>query len=363
MAEKYFVYPFGQAGTLTAIPDPTQVSGSVSYQSGFPILYQTALGSGGYPIPRDQFNQLMNDITGALQQIQQTGFPSWISSSANDGSPYAYSIGNQVWSAGVSYVSLANANIDMPPSSKWLAISYGSTPAVSFSTGDVVATFNNVAPTGWLMMYGQTIGNASSNATFADPTAQPLFNVLWASTTNAALPMYTSGGSPIARGVSAAADWAANNQLTIPDGRGNVLAGQDNMGGVAAGRLSANTAQGIDGTILANMGGEQSHTLSTSELASHTHTSGSLATNTAGAHSHNESAGDLGQSGAGASTLIYSGPGSSHGGTGGGTILQFATDTQGLHSHSVTGSLGNAGSGSTHNNVQPTLICLYRIKL
>lgn len=123
MAEHYFLYPFGINGNLLAIPNPTQVSGSVSYQAGFPIGYELANTAPGYlPIPRNQFNQLMFDATGAIQQLQQTGFPSWITSAANGGSPFAYGLGAQVWQGGIPYRSLIANNTDTPPTANWAVI-------------------------------------------------------------------------------------------------------------------------------------------------------------------------------------------------------------------------------------------------
>ena len=154
MAEKYFLYPFGVDGNLLAIPDPTQISGAVSYQQGFPIGYEEANTSPGYlPIPRDQFNQLMFDVTSALQQIQQTGFPSFITSAANGGSPFSYAIGAEVWSAGVPYRSLIAGNTDTPPTSNWEII--GQNRSLYFNYAVDTGTTNNyvIAPDPAMLSY------------------------------------------------------------------------------------------------------------------------------------------------------------------------------------------------------------------
>jgi microcystin-dependent protein len=72
----------------------------------------------------------------------------------------------------------------------------------------------------------------------------------------------------------------------VPDGRGRVFAGKDNMGGTAAGRLTS-AAGGVDGLTLGSAAGVQTHTLTVAQIPSHTHrvhldsTQGSNPTNTA----------------------------------------------------------------------------------
>jgi microcystin-dependent protein len=113
--------------------------------------------------------------------------------------------------------------------------------------------------------------------------------------------------------------WGAGDgttTFTLPDLRGRILAGKDDMGGVSANRLTG-LSGGVNGDNLAAAGGAESHTLGTSEMPSHTHP-----INTSAA------------SGVGINT-IRSGDA-----TGGGGV--FATTA--------------TGNGSAHNNVQPTAI-------
>ena len=117
----YFDTVFAIDGDLTAIPDPVQGSGTVSYTQGFGNLYSTPVASGGYNFPRAQFNQLMNDITTAIQVYQQFGTPPFITSVMNGGSPFSYAAGARVLYSGVVYTSLVGSNTDTPPSSKWIA--------------------------------------------------------------------------------------------------------------------------------------------------------------------------------------------------------------------------------------------------
>ena len=60
--------------------------------------------------------------------------------------------------------------------------------------------------------------------------------------------------------------------FNLPDCRGRVSAGKDNMGGSSANRLTAPATTGsIDGDILGQTGGEEAHTLLITEMPPHDH--------------------------------------------------------------------------------------------
>ena len=94
--------------------------------------------------------------------------------------------------------------------------------ATAVSTGTIAAFALTTPPTGWLKANGTTVGNAASGATRANADTAALFAALW---DVAALAILTSGGSGSTRGASAAADYAANKRLTLPDLRGEFLRG------------------------------------------------------------------------------------------------------------------------------------------
>jgi hypothetical protein len=138
----------------------------------------------------------------------------------------------------------------------------GVDPTTVLSTGDVKCRYTTATLAGWVRLNGRSIGSATSGATErANADCQSLFEFLWTADANLAV----SGG----RGASANADWTANKTITLPDGRGRVLAALDDMGGAAAGRLTAGFF-GTAATVLGNAGGGESKTLVTGNLPAYT---------------------------------------------------------------------------------------------
>lgn len=122
--------------------------------------------------------------------------------------------------------------------------------------------------------------------------------------------------------------------FNIPDLRGRVVAGRDDMGGSVALRLTLSHFGGA-ATNLGATGGSESHTLTTAQLASHTH----LNTLTDPGHVH------------GGIPFIS--------GISSGTATQNAANGATNSAIATTGiSINNAsaGGGNAHNNVQPTII-------
>ena len=140
----------------------------------------------------------------------------------------------------------------------------------------------------------------------------------------------------------------AGANFNIPDTRGRVLAGADNMGGAAAGRLTGYTATTV--------GGEQTHVLITAELAAHNHG----VTDTGHVHAIT----DAGHTHGPASNLFIVGT-AAVGGTAGGGFAPTPTTTAAATANATTGisinnnttgvTTNNNGSGTAHNNIQPTM--------
>ena len=172
-----------------------------------------------------------------------------------------------------------------------------SVPASDFKeyimpTGAVLPYAGSSAPTGFLLCYGQAI----SRSTYAD-----LFSAI--STT------YGTGDG--------------SSTFNVPDLRGRVVAGQDDMGGSSGDNLTG-LSGGVNGDTLGATGGSETHTLITAEIPSHSHT--------VTAHENPGGTGD------------------SNGSEGGDSSYDRSSTTS------------STGGGDAHNNVQPTIILNYIIK-
>lgn len=208
-------------------------------------------------------------------------------------------------------------------------------PTTIIATGDLKARYGTGVLSGFVRANGRTIGSATSGATErANADAQTLFEYLWNTDANLAV----STG----RGANSAADWAANKTIALPDWRGRALAFLDDMGSTAAGRLTASYF-GAVATVLGAAGGAESHTLTTAQLAAHTH----AVTDPGHTHATTPSgAGVLG--GAGPNTY------------GAGSLQPSSLSIN----SAVTGiSIQNTGGGTAHNNTQPTMLATIYLKL
>lgn len=336
LLSKFFRLPFGVSGDITAIPNDAQIDASVSYEEGYTYDYQRHLSDPlRKDVERDKQNSLFYEITRAIRQYQTEGFPEFIESADNDGSPYSYGFNAYVrYDAGSGYDiyrSIVNANTSLPTDdTKWERLRYG-----QFPSGSVLEYYGSTLPDGgWLWLNGQTIGSASSGGTArANADTLTLYTTLWTSIPNSLLPIQDSTGAATTRGASAAADFAANKRLPLPDKRGRVAAGKDDMGGIsAAGRLTLERPQGVTGNVLGAFGGQQSHLLNTAEIPNHSH------------YIPSWRQANIDITGGHAAVGVDSGAGG------------------GPQSDTAMISFGTGGD-EMHNNIQPTIISNFIIKL
>jgi len=126
----------------------------------------------------------------------------------------------------------------------------GVDPNTVLKTGDIKIRYDNATLAGFVRCNGNTIGATGSSATeLADTTlAQALYEYLWA------FPNITLQSAT--KGADAHADFIALKRLILPDVRGRVIAGLDDMGAAAANRLTT-AGFGVSGIILGNVGGTE----------------------------------------------------------------------------------------------------------
>lgn len=149
MQQRYFDVAFALAGDQTTIPDASQPDGSMSFHDGYTYDYQRNIATdpAAKSIDRSQMNFLLNVITLAIQALQQTGVPEWITAAQNNGVSFPYGKGSVVlYSAGgsppfVKYVSLINNNTDTPgATANWQVVADAISSSAQASAGTDNAT-------------------------------------------------------------------------------------------------------------------------------------------------------------------------------------------------------------------------------
>jgi microcystin-dependent protein len=174
--------------------------------------------------------------------------------------------------------------------------------AVPLPSGMITPYGGTSAPSNWLLCHGQSL----STSTYA-----ALHTAIG----------FTYGGS--------------GSAFNVPDLRGRVIAGQDDMGGSSANRLTSP----INGDTLGAAGGSESHALTLAETAAHNHF---LLADATGGTSYPTASQYVAKKGDWGSVNSYQASGTATGAT--------------------LGLSSTAGSSTAHNNVQPTLILNYIIK-
>ncbi|GLR15576.1 phage baseplate protein [Portibacter lacus] len=187
------------------------------------------------------------------------------------------------------------------------------------------------------------------------PSSATVGNTIY-NTTDDAYQVYTDlgwetigtpkGGIIMWRGTTAPTGWAiCDGNNGTPDLRGRFIVGTGNSG------IGGTTTYALNAT-----GGEQTVTLTTSQLPAHTHGSGTLTTDDSGSHSH----------GLGSRGVVLSCVGCNSGNVADGSTDDSdisGTKQGGNHSHDVTGNTGSAGTGNAHENRPPYYALAYIMKL
>jgi microcystin-dependent protein len=180
----------------------------------------------------------------------------------------------------------------------------------------------NIPLAGGLTYYGPT----APNSAFAFPYGQAISRTTYAT-------LFAIIGTDYGAG-------DGSTTFTLPDVRGRVEAGKDDMGGSAASRLGGGV---LTGTTLGATGGSDVIILSTSQIPSHTHTGTTETVSADHAHTYSRAELTAGQTGGGAF------PGFA------GTYSSQSTGGMSAN-HTHTFTTDAAGSGGSHINMQPTII-------
>lgn len=179
----FFKYAFAQSGDKTTIPQDQDPQGRVSYQQGFGGAYSKDPAADGYPILRDNFNQLMFDTTNAIRQLQINGGNLWSAEIATNGGYPAGAVVlvkmqmNGVVDSGGSFtqnlnyyqpvVSMKDANTDEPTTlnllKSWWALD--GNPLFGVITRLSNAGLTAQTPSGYLEIGG---ANPSTKYNFSD---------------------------------------------------------------------------------------------------------------------------------------------------------------------------------------------------
>lgn len=302
---KFFYVPFALSGTKTAVPDASQPSGTVNYTDGYGPDYANPLpGANAYPVDRGSFNQILNDVTLALNVIQSQGLNSWIGASPNTPADYpgnfAYPINALVYyTDGNIYQSLIASNQDVPgTSNNWLNIS-----ASNFGVpiGAIVDFLTPAVPANFLLLnstaYSRTMYSALFNAmtiTQANSTTTSGLNTITvSSTTNIQVGWYISGpGVTIGTTVSVvtsstsitmSANATASSGVAslvfspAPLGDGSSTFNVPNAPGVTTVNAGGITTTQFARNTTGYIGGEAAHTQLEAELAAHSHPGSTVA--------------------------------------------------------------------------------------
>lgn len=147
---KYIRVPFADSGDKADVPVASASDGSVSFVQGYPIAYSLdpETDTAAKRIERTKMNFLFNQITAAIQEIQQNGVAPYIAAADNGGSAYAYGLGAMVMYNGVVYQSLVANNTQLPTvAANWSPVANAVNSLQVFSA-NVTGDLNTVIATG-----------------------------------------------------------------------------------------------------------------------------------------------------------------------------------------------------------------------
>lgn len=264
-------------------------------------------------------------------------------------------------------------------------------------TGEVFFKFTQGTRAGAVRANGRTMSNGAGAGTErANDDCSALYTELYNSLSNTQAPVI--GG----RSGSPSTDFAAGKPITLPDLRGGLPIGLDDMGNSAASRMGAVPFTNGGATTAGSLAGENAHTLTSAEAPAHTHAI-SVATDSQGAHTHtfaatstsagshthtatvtdpthfhtqNVTSGNVSiTDGAGTLVMRATTTGTTTGASATGVTVANSTDgahthdvsgntgSNGAHTHTAAGTSASTGGGGSHNNMPLGLTGTWYIRL
>ncbi len=166
MSTYFYVYPWGTTQTPVTIPIDSDAP-SLSYQDGYTINYEYdyPTNPAAIPIPRNDFNQLMYDVTNNIREYQTNGTPLWITASQNQGTSFPYPIYARVYYNNLVYENQVANNTATPGADNtWLLISGN---AAGIQPGTVIDFGGPIPPVGYLATDGTDYPRTTYGALFA----------------------------------------------------------------------------------------------------------------------------------------------------------------------------------------------------
>lgn len=246
--------------------------------------------------------------------------------------------------------------VDMPSG----VLVAGTPYVVTYEHGVGEFLLHNIAGDPWSVPLGCCLpffGTTAPNSSFVLPYGQAISRTTYAT-------LFTMFSTTFGTG-------DGSTTFNVPDLRGRVCAGKDDMGGSDSGRLGNASFFGSAAETLGGTGGSESHTLVTAELAAHSHGV------TDPGHTHSGTVTDGGHTHIASSGTLFAGTGTGGAASGSGlTALTGQVDLAGSSTGSATTGISvsansnttgittaNAGSGTAHNNVQPTIISNWLLRV
>ncbi len=369
---------FGVFGSMAAgSPDTSKDLATIQSLTKFTDGFYAAVLGQNSPAIQD-VNALFYLAFAQIAYQFQAGISEW------DASTTYYS-GSFISSSGVIYVSIQDTNLNKDPLTQtdwWTR--YDPTPS-----GTIIPYGGVVVPAGYQLCDGSALSRTTRAALFTALSIQTactvsngskIVTVVSSAGMVAGMPCsgpHIIGGTTIESvdsptqihisqnatlndsGTLVVAPWGVGDGTTtfnVPDLRGRIVAGQDNMGGSSAGRLTT-AGSSVNGLQIGAVGGAQNVTLVTSQIPAHTHTYSGTTSNVSANHTH--------------TFRLFSFDFNANTGDGGSGVIRVTgvTDagTTGAnsvgHTHTYSGTTAGTGGDGSHLNVQPVAIALHLIKL